>query len=94
MTGAMGDERGTHLFALDFRTLRVMCVCVCVCSYMVQLARIYLEMLQVYKMYSTFISKKIQTDGPAAVRLPASPPLLPFSFSLSTLFQAASSHLC
>jgi exportin-1 len=33
---------------------------------MVQLARIYLEMLQVYKMYSTFISREIQQNRGAA----------------------------
>lgn len=35
-------------------------------GYVVQLARIYVDMLQVYKMYSGYVSSKIQKEGGAA----------------------------
>lgn len=37
-------------------------------GYIVQLGRIYLEMLQVYKMYSQYVSQKIQEEGPSATK--------------------------
>jgi hypothetical protein len=35
-------------------------------GYRVQLGKIYLEMLQVYKMYSSFVSARIEAEGSKA----------------------------